>query len=136
MGDAFYWSVPILSKAMMDLLIGFLAFTSEAVQPEFHNSSKLDLTVLEALDCQSPSEQEFGNELQMNFLEAMVLKQRSGDKHQRVFLKGESIGQLEVVESAVNDDLDESIINIPVSDHFEFRKYEDHNNEKRPTHKE
>lgn len=39
---------------------------------------------------------------------------------------------MEIAEEAVAVDLDESIINIPVSEHFEYRKYEDHNNEKRP----
>lgn len=49
-GDAFFWSVPIISKALMDLLIGFLSYTSDVVMPDYQNSSKLDLTVLEALD--------------------------------------------------------------------------------------
>jgi hypothetical protein len=40
------------------------------------------------------------------------------------------------VETNDKDEMNESIINIPISDHFECRKYEDHNNEKRPSVKE
>lgn len=36
----------------MDLLIGFLTYTHDAVVADYQNSSKLDLTVLEALDFQ------------------------------------------------------------------------------------
>ena len=31
MGDAFSWSVPIISKALMDMFIGFLGFTNDTV---------------------------------------------------------------------------------------------------------
>lgn len=69
----------------------------------------------------------------MNFLEAMVLRQKKSSTGNFKTLNGESIGQLELVETVNNGDLDESIINMPVSEHFEYRKFEDHNNEKRPS---
>lgn len=95
------------------------------------------MTVLEALDFQNQTEEDLkGQDIHMNFLEAMVLKQKSNDSNTNWYLKGESIGQLEIVETSNNDDLNESIINIPISDHFEYRKYEDHNNEKRPSQKD
>lgn len=49
-GDAFYWSVPIISKGLMDLLIGFLSYTNDTVLQDYQNTSWLDLTVLDALD--------------------------------------------------------------------------------------
>lgn len=43
---------------------------------------------------------------------------------------GGPISNIEVIDE--HDELNDSVINTPVSDHFEYRKYEDKNNEKRP----
>ncbi len=77
----------------MDLLIGFLAYTSDTVLPDYQNSSKLDLTVLDALDFPEKSEEKIDEKNSpMNFLEAMVMKQRNSVLENQKFLKGESIG--------------------------------------------
>ena len=45
---------------------------------------------------------------------------------------GGPINNIDVVDESNIDNLDDSVINIPVSDHFEYRKLEDSFNEKRP----
>lgn len=45
---------------------------------------------------------------------------------------GGPISNIEIVEDD-GPDLNDSVINTPISDHFQYRKYEDMNNEKRPS---
>lgn len=75
LGDAFYWSVPILSKALMDLLVGFIQFTSEemsVINQDSLNVSKLDQTVFEALDMEIGQGDIADSENQVSFLEQLV----------------------------------------------------------------
>ncbi len=48
---------------------------------------------------------------------------------------GGPINNIEVIDDQVNDSLNDSVINTPISDHFEYRKFEDKFNEKRPRDK-
>ena len=51
LGDAFTWTIPILSKNLMDFFIEFLSFTNDAIFDKrlTHEYSILDDTVLDAL---------------------------------------------------------------------------------------
>ena len=52
LGDAFTWTIPILSKNLMDMFIEFLSFTNDQVinSRKTEDLSLLDDTVLNALD--------------------------------------------------------------------------------------
>jgi len=70
-------------------------------------------------------------ESKMSFLEQLVKKQREKNwLGKRDMVMGGPINNIEVIDEC--DGLNDSVINTPVSDHFEYRKYEDKNNEKRP----
>ena len=77
LGDAFYWSVPILSKALMDMLVGFIQYTSDemsVINQESLNVSKLDQTVFEALDMEIGNDVDLEEDSKMSFLEQLVKK--------------------------------------------------------------
>lgn len=45
---------------------------------------------------------------------------------------GGDISNIEVIDDQANESFNDSVINTPVSDHFEYWKFEDKFNEKRP----
>lgn len=59
-GDAFYWTLPIIQSQLMNMFIGFLSFTNEAIldrRKSAQNISLLDDTILNALDIDKVDDQ-------------------------------------------------------------------------------
>ena len=79
LGDAFSWSVPLLSKSLMDMFIGFLGYTNDVVLDSKRKTvdiSMLDETVLNALDIDRDEAENLEDEIKPSFLEQLVEDQK------------------------------------------------------------
>lgn len=57
MGDAFTWTLPLVSKTLTDMFIGFLSFTNDAVidKKTINDISLLDDSVINAFETSKKS---------------------------------------------------------------------------------
>lgn len=137
LGDAFTWSLPILSNSLMDMFVGFLSYTNDMVLNRRNSGdiSMLDDTVLDALDITSREREEVlnDNSLNLTFLEQFVEEQKmkkriSNKKLMRRLSHGRD---LEILEDFSKVD-EGNVLKESFPEHFHYMKHEDSINEARP----
>lgn len=123
----------------MDMFIGFLSYTNDAVFEQKKDNtadiSMLDETVLNALDIpKEEAQQEKNNDPEFSFLERLVEDQKSkrtlSNKQlmKRISKTGNGLMLME-------ESFDDNPLNQSFPDHFAYMKNEDSMNEMRPYNK-
>lgn len=118
------------------MFIGFLSYTNEAVLEQTRKSvdiSMLDDSVLEALDINKEDAQQVENEkINATFLEQLVEEQKQKKiQNNKDLIQGYAENpNFKVIPSEKKGN--DSILNESFPVHFDFRKFEDSANEKRP----
>lgn len=128
LGDAFTWSIPLISRALMDMYIGFLGFTNDVIikPKKTVDISMLDESVLNALDIKKQVAEDVKDDMQITKLEKFIEEQKLKRKDNKLLFQGENKGGLiKVIKNDVEDEI--------IPEHFDFTKLEDKVNERRPT---
>lgn len=133
LGDAFTWSIPMLSKYLLDIFIGFLSGTSDALTGEDAGTNdliKMNPAILEALGL-SAKDILSGNVNKMTNLERIIDEEEhksgahlSEPQHKTISAGEKVIVISEETGSNQTTDLDNSI--------FRIQKHEYESAEKRP----
>lgn len=135
LGDAFSWSVPLLSKSLMDMFIGFLGYTNDVVLDSKRKTvdiSMLDETVLNALDIDKDEAENLEDEIKPSFLEQLVEDQKKKRRlSNKDFMQGITDNNgIQILKDKQNPN--DSILNESFPEHFHYMKNEDSINEMRP----
>lgn len=137
LGDAFTWSIPMLSKALLDIFVGFLAHTSDVLidsNVDTLSISHMDERVKKELNMQGISTEEI-TDTEPSQLEVIIEEERkrlevlgiNPNESRRISEDGKIV--------VINEDGQEGSKDTPVnSSGFRIMKHEDMVNEKRPTH--
>ncbi len=141
LGDAFTWSLPILSNSLMSMFIGFLSYTNDAVldvRQSTGDISMLDDTVLNALDITYEERNEVlkDDSMQLSFLEQLVEEQKMKKRitNKNLIRRLSETAQIKIIEDLNLMERD-SILNESFPEHFHLMKNEDQLNERRPGNK-
>ncbi len=136
-GDAFTWSLPLISKSLIEMFIGFLAYTNDVVLDNKKKNavdiSMLEDSVLDALEIDKQEAENLDNEIKPSFLEQLVedqkAKKRLSNKQLIQGIKNNPNLQIFQEQNNPND----SILNESFPEHFHYMKKEDSANERRPS---